>query len=89
MAACSGQSKRVRPDSNESSLISFSKIPASSNWKANGSNLKPNDKIRLFYSYRHTPAKAAELLRQQKLIIQEQWVTNSQQEGVFMCCRGE
>lgn len=43
------------------------------------------EKIRLFFSYRHTPAGIVELLAKQGISVLEQWVTQSEEEGVFLC----
>jgi L-histidine N-alpha-methyltransferase len=41
--------------------------------------------VRLFYSYRHTPATVTNLLQQYGLKVLDRWVTNSEEEGVFLC----
>ena len=43
--------------------------------------------IRLFFSYRHTPALVRILLGQHGLQVVEQWTTNSEEEGVFLVSR--
>lgn len=45
---------------------------------------QPGDKIRLFFSYRHTPALVTEMLRENGLKLIEQWITKSGEEGVFL-----
>jgi uncharacterized SAM-dependent methyltransferase len=45
------------------------------------------ERIRLFFSYRHTPELVKKLLRAHKLTVLEQWVTKSEEEGVFLCRR--
>jgi L-histidine N-alpha-methyltransferase len=40
--------------------------------------------IRLFFSYRHTPALVRVLLSQHGLKMLDQWITSSQEEGVFL-----
>lgn len=45
------------------------------------------DSIRLFFSYRHTPALARELLGQHGLRVLDQWITRSEEEGVFLAGR--
>jgi hypothetical protein len=45
----------------------------------------PGDAMRLFFSYRHTPTIIRELLQQHDLEVVEQWITNSEEEGVFLC----
>ena len=46
---------------------------------------KAGQAIRLFFSYRFTPERVHALLAAHKLKIQEQWITGSQEEGVFLC----
>jgi hypothetical protein len=43
--------------------------------------------IRLFFSYRHTPALVRSLLAQHGLHVLDQWITRSEEEGVFLCRR--
>lgn len=50
-------------------------------------NFQPGESIRLFFSYRHTPAKISSLLKQHGISVEEQWITESQEEGVFLCRR--
>ncbi len=45
------------------------------------------DSIRLFFSYRHTPEHVAGLLVGHGLKVEQQWVTQSEEEGVFLCRR--
>lgn len=45
------------------------------------------EKVRLFYSYRHTPELVRALLAGQGIKIVEQWVTKAGDEGVFLCQR--
>jgi L-histidine N-alpha-methyltransferase len=45
---------------------------------------KPGTSIRLFFSYRHTPALLEKLLIKHGLRITSQWITRSQEEGVFL-----
>jgi L-histidine Nalpha-methyltransferase len=47
----------------------------------------PGEQVRLFFSYRHTPATIEQLLRQQGLRASEQWITPSGEEGVFLVVR--
>ncbi len=44
-------------------------------------------KIRLFFSYRYTPALLQKILRGYKLEIQQEWITQSEEEGIFLCKR--
>jgi L-histidine Nalpha-methyltransferase len=43
--------------------------------------------IRLFFSYRHTPALVKSLLARNGLKVLDQWVTKSEEEGVFLATR--
>ncbi len=43
--------------------------------------------VRLFFSYRYTPDRVRRLLRQNGLTVLEQWITRSEEEGVFLCRR--
>ena len=45
------------------------------------------EKIRLFFSYRHTPQLVRELLAKHGLAVLDQWITKSGEEGVFLCRR--
>ena len=47
-----------------------------------------DDSIRLFFSYRYTPELVRTHLEQHGLHVQDQWVTQSEEEGVFLCQRG-
>ena len=48
---------------------------------------KQGEKVRLFFSYRYAPNTIAELLKSHGLKVQQQWVTKSEEEGVFLCGR--
>jgi len=43
--------------------------------------------IRLFFSYRYTPARAVNLLARHGLAVCGQWIAKSGEEGVFLCRR--
>jgi L-histidine N-alpha-methyltransferase len=43
-----------------------------------------NDSIRLFFSYRHTPSLVRNLLAQYGMTVEDQWITPSEEEGVFL-----
>ena len=43
--------------------------------------------IRLFFSYRYTPARVRALLGMHELEVLDQWITASAEEGVFLCQR--
>ena len=45
----------------------------------------PTDTIRLFFSYRYTPYLLEKLLGSQGLLVTQQWITRSGEEGVFLC----
>ena len=45
---------------------------------------RAGDSMRLFFSYRHTPALLQTLLAQYGLTILKQWITASEEEGVFL-----
>jgi uncharacterized SAM-dependent methyltransferase len=45
------------------------------------------ESIRLFFSYRYTPALVRKALTKHGLEVEEQWITRSEEEGVFLCCR--
>jgi uncharacterized SAM-dependent methyltransferase len=42
------------------------------------------DSIRLFFSWRHTPAHVRALLARHRLQVLDQWITRSGEEGVFL-----
>lgn len=44
----------------------------------------PGEAIRLFFSYRHTPALVRSLLQGHGLEVQGEWITASGEEGVFL-----
>jgi uncharacterized SAM-dependent methyltransferase len=48
---------------------------------------RPGDEVRLFFSYRHTPAVVRTLLAQHGLQVHDQWITKSGEEGVFLVSR--
>jgi L-histidine Nalpha-methyltransferase len=52
-----------------------------------GFDFRRGDEIRLFFSYRHTPALVRSLLGQNGLQVLDQWVTKSGEEGVFLVSR--
>ncbi|MGA2684368.1 MAG: L-histidine N(alpha)-methyltransferase [Verrucomicrobiota bacterium] len=45
------------------------------------------DALRLFFSYRYTPARVRRILARYRLKVCEQWVVKSGEEGVFLCCK--
>jgi uncharacterized SAM-dependent methyltransferase len=46
---------------------------------------QPGESIRLFFSYRHTADRVRALLEPHGLRVIEQWITKSEEEGVFLC----
>jgi L-histidine N-alpha-methyltransferase len=47
----------------------------------------PGESVRLFFSYRHTPALVRTLLNEHGLRVLEQWIAQSEEEGVFLVVR--
>lgn len=43
------------------------------------------DTLRIFFSYRHTPNSVEALLTQHGLRVFDRWITDSEEEGVFLC----
>jgi len=50
-------------------------------------DFRPGDSIRLFFSYRYTPDRVSTMLARQGLEVIGQWITKSEEEGVFLCRR--
>ncbi len=48
---------------------------------------RPGETIRLFFSYRHSPGLVRQLLAEHGMQIAQQWVTQSEEEGVFLVTR--
>jgi L-histidine Nalpha-methyltransferase len=44
----------------------------------------PGERIRLFFSYRHTPAHVRNLLEPLGLHVRQEWIAPSEEEGVFL-----
>lgn len=44
-----------------------------------------DERIRLFFSYRYTPYLLQKLLAEQGIKVKDQWITQSEEEGVFFC----
>jgi uncharacterized SAM-dependent methyltransferase len=49
---------------------------------------RPAESVRLFFSYRHSPALVRSLLGSQGLEVLGQWIASSEEEGVFLVGRG-
>ena len=43
------------------------------------------DFVRLFFSYRYTPARVGPLLAAHGLDVLDRWITRSEEEGIFLC----
>jgi uncharacterized SAM-dependent methyltransferase len=48
---------------------------------------QPNDTVRLFFSCRYTPAFVRSMLAEHGLQVRQQWITQSEEEGVFLVQR--
>jgi L-histidine N-alpha-methyltransferase len=48
---------------------------------------RAGDSIRLFFSYRYTPELVRTHLQQHDLQVLDQWITQNEEEGVFLCRR--
>jgi L-histidine N-alpha-methyltransferase len=48
---------------------------------------RAGESIQLFFSYRYTPERVQAVLARHGLEIREQWITKSEEEGVFLCRR--
>jgi L-histidine N-alpha-methyltransferase len=49
----------------------------------------PHKPIRLFFSYRHTPKIVRTLLGNYGIAVVDEWIAKSDEEGVFLCKRGQ
>jgi L-histidine N-alpha-methyltransferase len=45
----------------------------------------PGETVRLFFSYRHTPSGIRQRLQEHGFRVLEQWISASEEEGVFLC----
>jgi L-histidine Nalpha-methyltransferase len=45
------------------------------------------ENLRLFFSYRYTPDRVGQLLRSGQIEVVNQWITQSEEEGIFLCRR--
>jgi len=43
------------------------------------------ESLQLFFSYRYTPERVRKILARYGLDVNEQWITKSEEEGVFLC----
>ncbi|MBI3192713.1 MAG: L-histidine N(alpha)-methyltransferase [Pedosphaera parvula] len=44
-----------------------------------------SDRIRLFFSYRYAPRQIQMLLERHGLEVRQEWIADSNEEGVFLC----
>ena len=45
------------------------------------------ERLRVFFSYRHTPDQVRALLKPYGLAVLDQWICRSEEEGVFLCAQ--
>lgn len=50
-------------------------------------NFRAGETIQLFFSYRYTPERVRKILSRHGLEVRAEWISNSQEEGVFLCRR--
>ena len=48
-------------------------------------DFRAGESIRLFFSYRYTPERVCKVLAHFGLEVCDQWITSSEEEGVFLC----
>jgi L-histidine Nalpha-methyltransferase len=48
-------------------------------------DFRSGEMVRLFFSYRHTPDRLRQLLLAHRMQVVQQWITKSEEEGVFLC----
>lgn len=48
---------------------------------------RPGDDVQLFFSYRYSPALVRDALEQNGLTVLDDWITKSEEEGVYLCRR--
>jgi len=48
-------------------------------------DFRRGESIRLFFSYRYTPALVRKMLGKYGLEVSDEWITQSQEEGIFLC----
>ena len=48
---------------------------------------RAGESVRLFFSYRYTPELVRAELAKHGLLVCKQWITKSEEEGVFLCSR--
>ena len=47
-------------------------------------DFRAGESIRLFFSYRYTPERVCRVLARYELEVCDQWITRSEEEGVFL-----
>ncbi len=52
-------------------------------------DFRAGEVIRLFFSYRYTPDRVRQALARYSLEVCDQWITQSEEEGVFLCRSSE
>jgi uncharacterized SAM-dependent methyltransferase len=50
-------------------------------------DFRRGESIRIFFSYRYTPALAGKMLEEHGLQVSGEWITQSGEEGIFLCRR--
>jgi len=50
-------------------------------------NFRAGETVRLFFSYRYTPERVRRVLARYRLEVCGQWIAQSEEEGVFLCCK--
>jgi uncharacterized SAM-dependent methyltransferase len=53
--------------------------------EAESFDFQAGEAIRLFFSCRHTPDRVRNLLGRHGVAVLEEWITKSEEEGVFLC----
>jgi uncharacterized SAM-dependent methyltransferase len=48
---------------------------------------RAGESIRLFFSYRYSPERVQKILARHGFKVRQQWITESEEEGVFLCRR--
>jgi uncharacterized SAM-dependent methyltransferase len=48
---------------------------------------RAGENFRLFFSYRYSPERVQKVLARHGLAVRQQWITESEEEGVFLCRR--
>jgi uncharacterized SAM-dependent methyltransferase len=51
--------------------------------------IRAGESIQLFFSYRYTPVLVRKYLNRHGLVVRDEWITQSGEEGVFLCRRAK